>query len=180
MVDAMVVQRDMDELWRPSKKLTEARQELQEAQDWLKGCNLKPMPSTPVPTGNTMPRCGPETPRHARGTTVVSPTKTGKGASPEKEMPRGQETPSQLGGRASPEKQVGSGKDEPDTSGEGSEDGGSSQGEDEVDETDNKAVTPGVTVTRRGTQVAELDQQEFPLMGGKWAGKGAMRKVAEI
>ena len=91
-------------------------------------------------------------------------------------MPRGQETPSQLGGGASPEKQVGSGKDEPDASGEGSEDRGSSQGADEVDETDNdadiKAVTPGATATRRGTQVAELDQQEFPLMGAYGQAKG--------
>ena len=58
----MVVRWDVDELWRPSKKLTEACQELQEAQDWLKGRNLKPMPSTLVPTGNMMPRCALETP----------------------------------------------------------------------------------------------------------------------
>ena len=49
-----------------------------------------------------------------------------------------------------------------------------------MDETDNEAVTPGATVTRRGMQVAELDQQEFPLTGGKWVGKGAVRKAAEI
>ena len=111
---------------------------------------------------------------------MVSPTKTGKGASPEKGMPHGQETPSQLGGGASPEKQVGGGEDEPNASGEGSEDGGSSQGEDEVDEMDNEVVTPGATVAWHGTQVAELDQQEFPLTGGKWVGKGAVRKAAEI
>ena len=87
-------------------------------------------------------------------------------------MPRGQETPSQLGGGASLEKQVGGGEDTPNASGEGSKDGGSSQGEDEV--ADNEAVTPGATVAWHRTQVAELDQQEFPLTGGKWAGKGAV------
>ena len=61
-MDAMVAQRDMDKLWRPSKKLTEACQELQEVQDWLKGHNLKPTPLTLVPTGNTMAQCGLETP----------------------------------------------------------------------------------------------------------------------
>ena len=84
----------------------------------------------------------------------------------------------QLGGGASPKKQVGGCEEEPDESGEGSEEGGSSQGEDEADETDNdadsEAVTPGVTATQCGMQVAELDQQEFPLTGGKWAGRGAM------
>ena len=110
----------------------------------------------------------------------MSPTKMGKGTSPGKGMPSGQETPSQLGGRASLEKQMGGGEDEPDASGEGSEDRGLSQGEDKVDETDNEVVTPGATAAWCGTQVAELDQQEFLLMGGKWAGKGAVRKVVEI
>ena len=92
---------------------------------------------------------------------MVSPTKTGKGTSPEKGMPRSQETPSQLGGGASPEKQVGGGEDEPDASGEGSKDGGSSQGEDKVDETDNEAVTPGATVARHGCKLQSWTNKSF-------------------
>ena len=180
----MVVRRDVDELWRPSKKLTEACRELQEAQDWLKGCNLKPAPSTLVLTGNTTPWHALETLGNLRGTQVVSPTKMGKGALPGKGTPCGQETPSQLGSRVSPKKPVVGGEEEPDESGEGSEEGGSSQGEDKADEMDANvdidAETPGVTATRRGTQVTELDQQEFLLTGGEWAGKGAVRKAAEI
>ena len=174
----------LDELWRPSKKLTKARWELQEAQEWLKGCNLKPVPSTPVPTGNTTARRALETPGNPRGTQTVSPMKTGKGVLPEKGTPHSQETLSQLGSRASLKKPVGGGEEEPNKSGEGSEEGGSSQGEDEVDEMDNgvdsRVVTTGATARQCGMQVAELDQQEFPLMGGKWAGKGAVRKAAEI
>ena len=82
---------------------------------------------------------------------------------------------------------MGGGKEELNESREGSEEGGLSQGEDEVDETDDDAdievMTPStscMTATQRGTQVAELDQQEYPLMGGKWVGKGAMQKAAEI
>ena len=47
-------------------------------------------------------------------------------------------------------------------------------------EVDNEVVTPGTAATRHGMQVAKQDQQEFLLMGGKWVGKGAIRKVAEI
>ena len=61
---------------------------------------------------------------------------------------------------------------------------GQAMGKTEVDKTDNdvgsKVVTPSVTTTWHGTQVAKLDQQEFPLMGGKWAGKGAIQKAVEI
>ena len=60
----------------------------------------------------------------------------------------------------------------------------SSQGEEEVDEMDDDAdievVTPGATASRHGMQVAKLDQQEFWLTGGKWAGKGAVQKAVEI
>ena len=56
----MVVQWAMDKLWRPSKKLNEARRELQEAQEWLRGCNLKLAPLTPVPTGDLIPLHAPE------------------------------------------------------------------------------------------------------------------------
>lgn len=96
-------------------------------------------------------------------------------------IPWGQETLSQLGGRVSPNKdvlqeQVGRGNEEPNDSGEVPEEGGSSQGKDKVDETDNdvdsEAVTPSMAATRHGTQLAEQDQQEFPLTGGKWVGKG--------
>ena len=180
----MVARQDVDELWRPSKKLTEVHWELQEAQDWLKGHSLKPMPLTLVPTGNTTPWRALETPGNSRGTQAVSPTKTGKGTSLGKGTPRGPETPSQLGGGALPKKQVGGSEEEPDESREGSEEGGLSQGEDEVDKMDDdvdiEVVTPGTTATRHGTQVAKLDQQEFPLMGGKWAGKGAVWKAVEI
>ena len=169
----------MDELWRPSKKLTKAQQELQKAQEWLKGCNLKPAPSTLVLTGNAMPWCAPETPQNLQGTQELSPMKMGKGELPGKGAPWGLETPSQLGSRASPKKQVGS-DEEPDESGEGSEEGGLSQGEDEADETDkdvdSEAVTPCVTATRCGMQVAEMDQQEFPLMGGNGGAKGPFER----
>ena len=102
--------------------------------------------------------------------------KVGKRALPGKGTPWGQETPSQLGGRASPKKQVGGGNEESHESGEGSKEGGSSQGEDEADETDNDAdsevVTPTcITATWHETQVAEMDQQEFLLMGGEMGGQ---------
>ena len=112
------------------------------------------------------------------------PMKTGKGALLGKGTPHGLETPSQLGSGATLKKQVGGGKEELDESREGSEEGGLSQGEEEVDEMDDDAdievVTPGATASRHGMQVAKLDQQEFWLTGGKWAGKGAVQKAVEI
>ena len=62
--------------------------------------------------------------------------------------------------------------------GEDHEDDGSSQGEEEVDETQDEAMSKAPTMEK--TRVAIKDQKTYILVVGKWAGLGAVRKVNEV
>ena len=107
----------------------------------------------------------------------------GKRPSPDKGAHQEQETPLKGGAslnKGAHQEQVSGGDEEPDSGGEGPKEEGLSKGEDEVGDMDDEAVTPSVAPTRCGMQVTKKYQQEFPMMGGKWVGKGAIWKAAEI
>ena len=178
LVEAMVTRRDVDPLWRPADKLNVACRELQEAQEWLKGRKLVTTPLTPLPMGES-PACKKRI-TSADGPAGVSPTKGG-GSSPHKAVEE-----------SSPSKTVkrdmsASAKDDSEKCAdakasaqdrEGGEDNGSSQGEDEVDETEEEVTSEAPK--RRKTLVAIKDEKEHILAAGKWAGLGAVRKANEV
>ena len=62
--------------------------------------------------------------------------------------------------------------------GEGCEDDGSSQGEEEVDETQDEVTSEAPT--RWKTRVAIEDQKTYILAVGKWAGLGAVQKANKV
>jgi len=51
----MVARRDVDLLWRPSEDLNVAHHELQDAQLWKEGKNMKSVPLTPLPKKTVVP-----------------------------------------------------------------------------------------------------------------------------
>ena len=170
-----MTRRDVDPLWRPSDKLNAAHRELQEAQDWLQGCKLTDAPMTPVLTA--------ESPVHRKRNTPVdgpmpmklggsSPCKTTGGPLPDKtnERKRTASPEDNNDGRVGSEE---SAQDRGDC-----EDNGLSQGEEEVDETQDEATNEAPTWWK--TQVAMQDQKEHVLTAGKWEGLGAMRKANKV